>query len=36
MVRAGIKALLPGGHLTGASTITQQACRNLLCRRSES
>ncbi|HZW89791.1 MAG TPA: transglycosylase domain-containing protein, partial [Myxococcaceae bacterium] len=30
MVRAGIKALLPGGHLTGASTITQQACRNLL------
>src|SRR6185503_3292269 len=30
MARAGIKALLPGGHLTGASTITQQACRNLL------
>jgi penicillin-binding protein 1A len=30
MMRAGIKALLPGGHLTGASTITQQACRNLL------
>ncbi len=30
MVRAGIKALVPGGHLTGASTITQQACRNLL------
>ena len=30
MLRAGIKALLPGGHLTGASTITQQACRNLL------
>jgi penicillin-binding protein 1A len=30
MIRAGIKALLPGGHLTGASTITQQACRNLL------
>ena len=30
MVRAGIKALLPGGRLTGASTITQQACRNLL------
>ena len=30
MLRAGLKALLPGGHLTGASTITQQACRNLL------
>jgi penicillin-binding protein 1A len=30
MIRAGLKALLPGGHLTGASTITQQACRNLL------
>ena len=30
MLRAGFKALLPGGHLTGASTITQQACRNLL------
>ncbi len=30
MVRAGLKALRPGGHLTGASTITQQACRNLL------
>jgi penicillin-binding protein 1A len=30
MVRAGFKALLPGGRLTGASTITQQACRNLL------
>ncbi|MGO8971184.1 MAG: penicillin-binding protein 1A [Myxococcaceae bacterium] len=30
MLRAGLKALRPGGHLTGASTITQQACRNLL------
>ncbi len=30
MVRAGLKALRPGGRLTGASTITQQACRNLL------
>jgi len=30
MLRAGLKALKPGGHLTGASTITQQACRNLL------
>jgi penicillin-binding protein 1A len=30
MLRAGVKALRPGGHLTGASTITQQACRNLL------
>jgi len=30
MVRAALKSLLPGGHMTGASTITQQACRNLL------
>jgi penicillin-binding protein 1A len=30
ILRAGLKALKPGGHLTGASTITQQACRNLL------
>ena len=30
MVRAGLKALRPGARLTGASTITQQACRNLL------
>lgn len=30
MIRAGLKAFLPGGHMTGASTITQQACRNLL------
>lgn len=30
MVRAGVKALLPGGRMTGASTISQQACRNLL------
>jgi penicillin-binding protein 1A len=30
MIRAGIKAFLPGGHMTGASTITQQACRNIL------
>jgi penicillin-binding protein 1A len=30
MLRAGLKALRPGHHLTGASTITQQACRNLL------
>src|SRR5208283_4191333 len=30
MLRAGLKVLRPGGHLTGASTITQQACRNLL------
>ncbi len=30
MARAGIKALLPGGHATGASTISQQACRNIL------
>jgi penicillin-binding protein 1A len=30
MGRAVLKALLPGGHMTGASTITQQACRNLL------
>jgi penicillin-binding protein 1A len=30
MLRAGLKALRPGARLTGASTITQQACRNLL------
>lgn len=30
MARAGLKALLPGGKATGASTISQQACRNLL------
>lgn len=30
MARAGLKALLPGGRMTGASTISQQACRNLL------
>lgn len=30
IVRAGLKGLLPGGHMTGASTISQQACRNLL------
>ena len=30
MFRAGLKALAPGGHMTGASTITQQACRNIL------
>jgi penicillin-binding protein 1A len=30
MLRAAFKVFLPGGHVTGASTITQQACRNLL------
>ena len=30
MGRAALKSLLPGGRMTGASTITQQACRNLL------
>lgn len=30
MARAALKALLPGGRMTGASTISQQACRNLL------
>ncbi len=30
MARAGIKALIPGQRATGASTISQQACRNLL------
>lgn len=30
MLRAAVKSLLPGGHFTGASTITQQACRNVL------
>ncbi len=30
MVRAGLKGLLPGHRATGASTISQQACRNLL------
>lgn len=30
MVRAALHALVPGGRVTGASTITQQACRNLL------
>lgn len=30
MFRAGVKSLLPGGRFTGASTITQQACRNIL------
>jgi penicillin-binding protein 1A len=30
MLRAGLKALVPGGRMTGASTISQQACRNLL------
>ncbi len=30
MVRAGLKGLLPGKRATGASTISQQACRNLL------
>jgi penicillin-binding protein 1A len=30
MARAALTSLLPGGHVTGASTITQQACRNLL------
>jgi penicillin-binding protein 1A len=30
MARAFVKALLPGGRMTGASTISQQACRNLL------
>ncbi|HEY8212053.1 MAG TPA: PBP1A family penicillin-binding protein [Myxococcaceae bacterium] len=30
MARAAIKSLLPGGRVTGASTITQQACRSIL------
>jgi penicillin-binding protein 1A len=30
MARAAVKSLLPGGRVTGASTITQQACRNIL------
>jgi len=30
MARAVLKSLLPGGRMTGASTITQQACRNIL------
>ncbi|HZN93782.1 MAG TPA: transglycosylase domain-containing protein, partial [Myxococcales bacterium] len=30
MARAFVKSLLPGGRVTGASTITQQACRNVL------
>ncbi|HLL55606.1 MAG TPA: PBP1A family penicillin-binding protein [Myxococcaceae bacterium] len=30
MTRAALKGLIPGKHMTGASTITQQACRNLL------
>jgi penicillin-binding protein 1A len=30
MVRAGLKALRPGKRAGGASTISQQACRNLL------
>ncbi|HEX4622707.1 MAG TPA: transglycosylase domain-containing protein, partial [Myxococcaceae bacterium] len=30
MFRAAVKSVLPGGHLTGASTISQQTCRNLL------
>lgn len=30
IVRAGLKGLLPGRRATGASTISQQACRNLL------
>ncbi len=30
MVRAGLMSLVPGKHMTGASTISQQACRNIL------
>ena len=30
MARAALKSLLPGGRMTGASTITQQVCRNIL------
>jgi penicillin-binding protein 1A len=30
MTRAVLKSFLPGRRLTGASTITQQACRNIL------
>jgi penicillin-binding protein 1A len=30
ILRAGLKSLLPGRQVTGASTITQQTCRNLL------
>lgn len=30
MARAALKVFKPGGHMTGASTITQQACRGLL------
>lgn len=30
MARAGLMGLIPGRRMTGASTISQQACRNLL------
>jgi penicillin-binding protein 1A len=30
MVRAALRSLIPGKRITGASTITQQACKNLL------
>jgi penicillin-binding protein 1A len=33
MFRAAVKSLLPGRRFTGASTITQQACRNILLSR---
>src|SRR5712692_6071613 len=33
MLRAAVRSLLFGGRFTGASTITQQACRNILLSR---